>query len=202
VPLLGRQADQGHGARRWRGNPSGFAMLPGQGLCASSAKAPNDDDVVMADAGILGPGSKCHDHHRQVTRSRSHELGPVLAAESKEKSHHESEAGSYCPRCVGAHGKRGKCTTRTTPDRQSTERSASVAYIRASLRVCPAGSTAISITGWSLRIVFAGEAILSKSRPRAVSNPSWGSILLVEAVALFARLGSSENTPGSILLVA
>jgi hypothetical protein len=170
----------------------------GQGLGVSSAKPRNDDDVVMVGAGILGSGFECHGHHRQVPRSRCRELGPGKR-KSMEKSHHESEAGGYCPRCVGAHGQRGKCTS---PDRQSNERSASVACIRASLRVCPAGRTAISITGWRLRVVFAGEAIVPKSRPRAVSNASWGGILLVDGNPLFARLGSPEQHPGLVLLVA
>jgi hypothetical protein len=182
-------------ARPWRSNASCFAMLPSHGPAVSSVKSRDDDDVVMARAGILESGFECHGHHRQVPGSRFHERGPVLAAESEERGHHESEAGSYCPRCVGAHGKRGKCTT---PDRQSNEHSVSVAYIWASLWVCPAGSTAISVIDWLLRIVFAGEAIVPKSRPRAVSDARWSGILLVGAASLCARLRSPENTPGSI----
>src|ERR1700704_3031485 len=91
-----------------------------------SAKPRDDDDVVMTHAGILGSKFECHGHHGKVPRFRPHESGPVLEPESEEKNHHGSEAGSCCPWCIGAHGKRGK---RTTPDTQSNERSASVAYI-------------------------------------------------------------------------
>ena len=44
------------------------AILSGQGIGALPAKPPNDDDVVMADAGILGPGFECHGHHTQSAR--------------------------------------------------------------------------------------------------------------------------------------
>src|SRR5450631_239664 len=111
---------------------------------------------VMAPPEIIRPNGECYGH--RVQRSPS-PFGLAVEEAPQEKSHHESKTGNYCLRRIGAHCQWGECTTQ---DRWSNERSASVAYIRASLWVCLARDAAIPVTGRPLRIVFTRTSIVSK----------------------------------------
>jgi hypothetical protein len=142
----------------------------------------------MGPAGIFGPEFECHGHHRYFSLSRDQ---TCAGNESQEKRHHESEAGSHCSWRFGAHGQWGKCTT---PDKRSNARSASVAYIRASLRVCPK-------RGASVPIELAGTSIVPKSGPRAVPDTLRVMSSLAEVATRRARMGP-ESMPGSFVLIA
>jgi len=88
---------------------------------------------VMAPVEITQPGFEYYGHPRRSHPLTITRLGPVVKAESQEKSHDESKALRYCLRRIGVDGKCGK---RTVSDGQSYARPTSVAYICADLRVC------------------------------------------------------------------
>jgi hypothetical protein len=91
-----------------------------------------DKEDVSAPTGIIRPNGECYGHHTRLSLCPSHPIELVVEAASQEKSHHESRAGNLCSWRLGAYGQWRKCTTQ---DRQSNSRSASVAYIPASLWV-------------------------------------------------------------------
>ena len=99
--------------------------------------------------------------------------------ESQEKSHHENNTCSYRSWRIGAHNKRSQ---RTTPYKTSNERLVFVACIRAKLWLRFAIKGKLSLAARSLRIPFAGEAIVPKSGPRAVSDPPQLGIFLVKVI--------------------
>jgi hypothetical protein len=98
---------------------------------------------------------------------------------SQETSHHENKTRSYRSWGIGAHNKRGQCRT---PYKASHERLVFVACVRAKLWLRFAIKGKLSFAAWSLRIPFAGEAIVPKSGPRAVSDPPQLGIFLVKVI--------------------
>ena len=118
------------------------------------------------------------------------------AMESQEKSHYENKTRSYRFWRIGAHSKPSRCTT---PYKTSNERLVFVACVRAKLWLRFAIKGKLSFAAWSLRIPFAGEAIVPKSGPRAVSDTSQLGIFLVKVLTL-AHLESPGGNSGLALI--
>jgi hypothetical protein len=149
----------------------------------------------MGSAGLFGPDCECHGHHRYFSplALRSDLWSQRITGES----HHESEADIHCSWRISTHGQWGKCTI---PDKRSTARSTSVAYIRASVWVCPPRGAAVPIVGRCLRIAFARKPIIPKSGSRAVPDTLRVMSSLAEVITFCARM-SPERMPGSFVLI-
>jgi hypothetical protein len=106
---------------------SGDGSGPLRSKRAGRTNSRKDKKDLMAHAGMFRRNGECYGQHMHLSPSP---FGSVVEATSQEKCHHESKAGNYCFRRIGVHGQRRNCTTL---DGQSNSRSASVAYIRASL---------------------------------------------------------------------
>ena len=109
---------------------------------------------------------------------------------SQETSHHENKTRSYRSWGIGAHNKRGHCTT---PYKASHERLVFVACVRARLWLRFAIKDKLSLAAWGLRIAFAREAIVPKSGPRAVPDTPQLGIFLVNLRDPAAPTGKADS---------